>query len=177
VPRIGTGTFIAPSAAVVGDVEIGARSSVWFGATIRGDDASIRIGDETSVQENAVLHVLERDGVHHHLRVGSRVTIGHSVTLHSCAVADLCIIGMGSTVLDDAEIAERVFLAAGSVVAPGSRLPPGVLAMGAPARVKRDLRPDELAWLSQSAAHYVKRAAEYLEEAGRQAEGEGPGRV
>src|SRR4051794_29639246 len=95
-PQIGPGSFVASTAALIGDVKIGLRSSIWFGAVLRGDDAAITVGDETSIQENCVIHVLERDGVRHPTAIGSRVTIGHSVTLHGCTIGDLSIVGMGS---------------------------------------------------------------------------------
>ncbi len=161
-PRIAPGAYVASTASVVGDVEVGPRSSIWFGAVLRGDDAPIRIGAEASIQDNSVIHVFAHRGRRHPTVVGNRVTIGHSVTLHGCTIGDLCIVGMGSTVLDGAEMAERSMLAAGSLVSPGTRIPSGVLALGSPARPKRDLTPDELRWLEESAAHYVQLTARYL---------------
>jgi carbonic anhydrase/acetyltransferase-like protein (isoleucine patch superfamily) len=157
-PQIGADTFLAETAVIVGDVVVGARSSVWYGAVIRGDVFHIRIGDETSVQDNAVIHVTTGRNA---TVVGNRVTIGHSATLHGCTVADRCIIGMGAIILDSAEIGERCIVAAGSLVAPGSRIPPGTLALGSPARPKRDLTAEELAWLEVSAEHYVELARNY----------------
>ncbi|MCS6913684.1 MAG: gamma carbonic anhydrase family protein [Myxococcales bacterium] len=160
-PRIDPTVYVAPTATIIGDVEIGPHSSIWFGAVLRGDVFYIRIGAETSVQDNSVIHVT-------HDRfptiIGSRVTIGHAVTLHGCTIADLCIIGMGSTVLDQAEIGERSIVGAGALVTPGTRIPPGHLAVGAPARVKRALTDDELRWLESSAAHYVELGRIYREE-------------
>jgi carbonic anhydrase/acetyltransferase-like protein (isoleucine patch superfamily) len=160
-PVLDPTVYVAPSATIIGDVEIGPRSSVWFGAIIRGDVFHIRIGAETSVQDNTVIHVT-------HDRfptlIGNRVTIGHAVTLHGCTVGDLCIIGMGSTVLDQAEIGERSILGAGALVTPGTKIPPGHLAVGTPARVKRALTEAELSWLESSAAHYVELGRLYREE-------------
>lgn len=162
-PQIDESAFIADNATVIGDVVIGPRSSVWFGTVIRGDVHHIRIGAETSVQDNSVIHVT-------HDRfptlVGDRVTIGHAVTLHGCTVRDLCIIGMGASVLDQAEIGERSIIGAGALVTPGTRIPPGHLAVGAPARVKRALTEAELRWLESSATHYVELAAAYREDPG-----------
>ena len=162
-PTIDPSVYVADTATIIGDVEIGAGSSVWFGAIIRGDVFHIRIGAETSVQDNTVIHVT-------HDRfptlIGDRVTIGHAVTLHGCTVANLCIIGMGSTVLDQAEIGERSILGAGALVTPGTKIPPGHLAVGAPARVKRALTEAELQWLESSAAHYVELGRIYKEESG-----------
>jgi gamma-carbonic anhydrase len=158
-PQVGSGTFVADNAVLVGDVTIGARSSIWYGAVLRGDVFYIRVGDETSIQDNAVIHVTHgRDAT----LVGNRVTVGHSVNLHGCIIRDHCIIGMGSIVLDAAEVGERSIIGAGSVVTAGAKIPPGVLAHGSPARPKRDLTPEELTWLDVSAAHYVELAAAYL---------------
>lgn len=158
-PTIDPSCFVAETAAVIGDVVIGARSSVWYGAVLRGDVYYIRVGEETSIQDCTVLHVTHG---RHATVVGNRVTVGHSVTLHGCTVGDRCIIGMGSTILDQAEIGEGSMVGAGALVTPGTKIPPGVLAVGSPARVKRPLTPDEIAWLDRSAQHYVKLAAEYL---------------
>jgi len=157
-PKVGDGTFLAETAVLVGDVVVGARSSIWYGAVLRGDVYYIRVGDETSIQDNSVIHVTHG---RHATVVGNRVTIGHSVNLHGCTIADRCIIGMGSIILDSAEIGERCIVGAGSLVTPGTRIPPGTLALGSPARPKRDLTPEELSWLEVSAAHYVELARGY----------------
>jgi len=157
-PQLAPDAWIAESAMIIGDVHIGARSSVWFGAVLRGDVYFIRIGEETSIQDNSVIHVTHGRFA---TRVGSRVTVGHSVTLHGCTVHDRVIVGMGSTVLDQAEIGERCILGAGSLVAPGTKIPPGHLALGSPARVKRELSDQELAWIESSADHYVELAKTY----------------
>jgi gamma-carbonic anhydrase len=158
-PQVGEGTFLADNATLVGDVIVGARASIWFGAVLRGDVWHIRVGDETSIQDNTVIHVTDGRNA---TTVGSRVTVGHSVTLHGCTIGDQCIIGMGSTILDLAEIGERCIIGAGALVTPGTRIPPGTLAIGAPARPKRDLTPDELRWIEYSADHYVDLARAYL---------------
>ena len=160
-PRIGQGVFLAPTAAVIGDVEIGPRSSVWFGAVLRGDDHFIRVGEETNIQDNVVIH--EGRGEMPAI-IGNRVTIGHSVTLHGSTVGDLCIVGMGATLLDGCVVGERSLVAAGALLAPGTRIPAGTLVMGSPARVKRDLRPDEIEHLEISAANYVTLAGRYLQD-------------
>lgn len=163
-PTLGEGCFVAETAAIIGDVVVGARASIWYGAVLRGDVFSIRVGDETSIQDNTVIHVT---GGKHATRVGSRVTVGHAVILHGCTVGDLCVIGMGSTVLDRAEIGDGSILGAGALVTPGTRIPSGVLAVGAPARVKRPLTDEERASLSESADHYVALARAYLADPGR----------
>ncbi len=158
-PEVGEGSFLADNAVLVGDVKIGARSSIWFGAVLRGDVFHIRVGDETSIQDNSVIHVT--DGRNATI-VGNRVTVGHSVTLHGCTIGDRCIIGMGSIVLDKVSVGERCIIGAGAVVTPGTKLPPGTLAIGAPARPKRELTAEELAWIEYSADHYVDLAKAYL---------------
>ncbi len=159
IPSIAASAFVADNATVIGDVSIGARSSIWFGAVLRGDVHSIRIGEETSIQDNSVLH-----GTHglHATLVGSQVTVGHGVTLHGCTVGDRCIIGMGATLLDEAVVGERCIVGAGALVTPGTTIPPGHLAVGSPARPKRPLTEDELEWLEASASHYVELMQKYL---------------
>ncbi|MBI4508638.1 MAG: gamma carbonic anhydrase family protein [Deltaproteobacteria bacterium] len=161
-PKVGDETYLADNAVLVGDVVVGSRSSLWFGVVARGDVYSIRIGDATSIQDNTIIHVTSGRNA---TIVGSRVTVGHSVTLHGCTVADRCIIGMGSTILDKAEIGERCIIGAGSLVTPGTQIPPGMLAVGSPCRVKRPLTPEELAWIDDSADHYVELALRYLRDA------------
>jgi carbonic anhydrase/acetyltransferase-like protein (isoleucine patch superfamily) len=157
---VGQGAFLADNAVLVGDVEIGARASIWFGAVLRGDVFHIQIGDETSIQDNSVVHVTAGRNA---TVVGRRVTVGHMVTLHGCTIGDECIIGMGSTVLDNAEIGERCIVGAGAIVTPHTKIPPGTLALGAPARPKRDLTAEELQWIRYSADHYVELATAYLQ--------------
>lgn len=158
-PQVGDGTFVADTAVLVGDVIVGARTSIWYGAVLRGDVFYIRIGDETSIQDNAVVHVTHG---RHAAIVGNRVTVGHSVNLHGCTIRDRCIIGMGSIILDAAEVGERCIIGAGSLVTVGTKIPPGTLAWGSPARPKRDLTAEELSWLDVSADHYVEMARAYL---------------
>jgi carbonic anhydrase/acetyltransferase-like protein (isoleucine patch superfamily) len=158
-PRLGDGVFVADGAAVIGDVVIGARSSIWYGTVVRGDVMPIRIGAETSIQDNSVVHVTsDVSGT----EVGDRVTVGHRVILHACTVEDDCIIGMGSVILDRARIGRGSIIGAGAVVTPGTEIPPGSLALGSPARVKRAITGEERAWIASSAAHYVELSHEYL---------------
>jgi len=158
-PQVGEGVFLADNAVLVGDVIVGARTSIWFGAVLRGDVYYIRVGEETSIQDNSVLHVTHGRNP---TLVGSRVTVGHSVTLHGCTIRDRCIIGMGATILDLAEIGERCIIGAGAVVTPSSKIPAGTLALGTPARPKRELNAEELAWIESSADHYVELSRKYL---------------
>jgi carbonic anhydrase/acetyltransferase-like protein (isoleucine patch superfamily) len=158
VPRIDPSAYVQDSAQVIGDVEIGAHSSVWFNVVIRGDVHQVRIGARTNIQDNSTIHVT---GGQWATIVGDDVTVGHGVILHGCRVADRCLIGIGAIVLDGVEIEADCLIAAGSLVAPGTRIPAGHLAKGSPAKVARPLRPDELTHLKQSAANYVEHAASY----------------
>ncbi|KAB2887358.1 MAG: gamma carbonic anhydrase family protein [Kofleriaceae bacterium] len=157
-PRIAEDVFLAELAAVIGDVEIGAGSSVWYGTVIRGDVEPIRIGKATSIQDNSVIHVTH--GVSG-TTVGDRVTVGHNVILHACTVEDDCIIGMGSIILDRSRIGRGSIVGAGALVTPGTDIPPGSMVMGSPARVKRPLTDDERARIASSAEHYVELARTY----------------
>lgn len=158
-PQFGEDTFVAETAVVIGDVEVGARTSLWYGVVLRGDVFHIRVGEECSIQDNTVVHVTSG---RHPTLVGDRVTVGHSVTLHGCTVESECIIGMGATVLDRAVIGERCVVGAGALVTPGTVIEPGHLVIGSPAKAKRKLTDDELGWIRSSAEHYVELAAEYL---------------
>jgi len=158
-PQIGADTFLAETAVVVGDVHIGARSSVWYGTVLRGDVFHIRIGDEVSLQDNTVVHVTSG---RHPTLVGDRVTVGHSVVLHGCTVGDDCIIGMGAVVMDRAVIGKYSIVGAGALVTPGTVIEDGQLVLGSPARAKRALTEEERAWVGSSAQHYVDLASRYL---------------
>lgn len=160
-PKLGESVFLAETAALIGDVEIGDRSSIWYGAVLRGDVFHIRVGEDTSIQDNSVIHVT--DGRHATL-IGNRVTVGHGAIIHGCTIEDLCIIGMGAIVMDRANIGARSIIGAGALVTPGTTVPEGHLAVGAPARVKRALTDDELRWIETSASHYVEIADVYLKE-------------
>lgn len=160
-PRVHESAFAVDDAIVIGDVEIGPDSSLWFGTVVRGDVNAIRIGARTNVQDCSVVHVTS--GTHPTL-VGDDVTVGHRVTLHGCTVKDRCLVGIGAIVMDGAVVGEESIVGAGALVPPGMVVPPRKLAVGAPARVKRDLTPEEIAHLSRSAANYVAYARQYLAE-------------
>jgi carbonic anhydrase/acetyltransferase-like protein (isoleucine patch superfamily) len=157
-PRIDPSAYIQASAQIIGDVEIGALSSVWFNVVIRGDVYPIRIGARTNIQDNSTIHVT---GGRWATSIGDDVTVGHGVTLHGCRIADRCLIGIGAIVLDGVEVESDCLIAAGSLVVPGTRIPSGHLAKGSPAQVARPLRADELAHFKESAASYVERAASF----------------
>ena len=157
-PTLAPDVFLADNASVIGDTVIGAGSSIWFGAVVRGDVMPIRIGAATSIQDNSVLHVThDVSGT----TVGDRVTVGHNVILHACTIADDCIIGMGSIVLDRAKVGRYCIVGAGALVTPGTEIPEGHLAVGSPARVKRPLTDEERAWIDTSARHYGALAERY----------------
>jgi gamma-carbonic anhydrase len=154
-PRLGRDVFVAADATVAGDVVIGDRASIWYGCVVRCEEQRIEIGEETNIQDLSVIHVTnKRFGT----RIGARVTVGHRVVLHACTISDLCLIGIGSIVLDQAVIGSETIVAAGSVVTPGTQIPPRVLAVGSPARVKRPLTDQELEHIRWNAADYVKLA-------------------
>jgi len=163
MPVLGEGVFIEDSARVIGDVEIGAGSSIWFNAVVRGDVHYIRIGGRTNVQDNCTLHVTKET---YPLIIGSDVTVGHNVILHGCTVRDRCLIGMGAIILDNAEIGEDCIIGAGALVKEGTVIPPGSLVVGLPARVAREVRPDEKARILQSARNYIEYAKNYVEYSG-----------
>jgi carbonic anhydrase/acetyltransferase-like protein (isoleucine patch superfamily) len=156
-PRIDEAAWIDPSAIVIGDVVIGADSSVWPLCIVRGDVNSIRIGTKTNIQDGSILHVSHKgpygDGAS--LSIGDEVTVGHKVILHACTIGDRCLVGMGSIVMDNALIEDEVILGAGSLVPDGKRLETGFLYLGSPAVKKRALSAREIEWLRYSADHYV----------------------
>lgn len=152
-PQFGEGTFVAPSASIIGDVRVGKSSSIWFNVTLRGDVMPIIIGDETNIQDNTVLHgTYKKCGA----VVGNRVTVGHSVILHGCNIADLVLVGMGSIIMDNAQIPTRSVVGAGSLVTEEARFPEGHLILGRPAKAIRPLNEKELAFLDQSANNYLE---------------------
>ncbi len=159
LPRLGEGAWVAPDATVIGDVWLGAGSTVWFKSVLRGDTNRIRIGDRTNVQDGSVLHV--NPGEDWILTIGSDVTIGHACIVHACTLHDRAFVGMGATVLDGAVIEEGAMLAAGALLTPGKRIPRGELWGGSPARKMRDIPADDRARLDQIAVHYAALGARY----------------
>ena len=162
-PQIGARTFIAPGAHVIGDVHLGEDCSVWFGTVVRGDVFHIRIGDRSNLQDNSVVHVTTG---RHATIIGSDVTVGHRVILHGCTVEDGCLIGMGAIVMDRAVVGAGAFVGAGALVTEGTVIPPGTLAMGSPARVKRELTDEEREFMKWAPIHYAEIAAQYAKQLG-----------
>jgi gamma-carbonic anhydrase len=160
-PDIAESAFITDDAIVIGDVEIGAESSVWFGSVVRGDVNYIRIGERTNIQDACVIHVSSRD---HPTILEDQITVGHRVTLHGCYVESGCLIGIGSILLDGSRIGRNSLVAAGSLVTPGTEIPPESLVLGSPAKVKRQLTADELAYLDRSWQNYVELSRRYISE-------------
>jgi len=159
LPVTGKGVFIAPGADVIGNVTIGDDCGIWFNVTIRGDVHYIRIGERTNIQDNSILHVTNSLFP---LEIGSRVTVAHGVILHGCNIGDNTLIGMGTTVLDNAQIGSDSVIAAGSLIREGRTFPDGVLIAGAPAMVKRPLRKEEIDKNRKYSENYVQYKNEYL---------------
>ena len=162
VPKIAASAYIDPSAQVIGDVAVGERSSIWPNVTARGDVHSIRIGDDSNVQDNSVLHCDE--GLFP-LEIGNRVTVGHLAMLHGCTIEDDCVIGIGAVVLNGAKIGKGSVIAAGAVVPEGAEVPPDSMVMGVPGKVRRQLTEDERQRFRENARHYVEAARIYKEDA------------
>ncbi len=159
-PNVSKAAYLAPSAEIVGDVTLGRDASVWFNATIRGDLAGITIGENTNIQDNAVIHVNTDMPVF----IGSNVTVAHSAVIHACTIRDCSLIGMGAIVLDGAVIQENCLVGAGALVPPNKTYPPGSLLTGTPARVVRQLTCEEIANLHEQPLRYVEKAREYAGE-------------
>jgi gamma-carbonic anhydrase len=160
-PQIQANSYVDVSAQIIGDVHIGEESSVWCNAVLRGDMYYIRIGNRTNVQDNSVIHT--RTGTHPTI-LEDEVTVGHSVTLHGCHVERGSLIGIGSIVLDDVRVGAKSLVAAGSLLSPGTIVPPRSLVMGVPARVKRSLTEQEVAELDLFWQNYVRFTNLYLQE-------------
>jgi gamma-carbonic anhydrase len=159
LPTITSSSFIEDTAVVIGDVVIESESSVWFNSVVRGDVHYIRIGHRTNIQDLSLLHVTHDT---HPLVIGDDVTVGHHVVLHGCTIHNRVLIGMGSIVMDGAIIEEDCIIGAGSLVTEGTVIPSHSLALGSPARVKRPLNEQEVAWLKESASNYVRYARQYM---------------
>lgn len=156
----GDGHYIADNATIIGDVRLASQSSVWFNAVIRGDNDTILIGARSNVQDGSVLHT----DPGFKLTVGDNVTIGHKVMLHGCEIGDVSLIGIGSTILNGAKIGSHCVIGAHSLVTEGKEFPDGVLILGSPAKVARELTEDEQAAIVRSADIYVDKAARYRED-------------
>jgi len=158
-PTVPASCFIEETGIVIGDVVMGDECSVWFHAVIRGDVNSIRIGHRTNIQDLCMLHVTHDT---HPLIIGDDVTVGHHVVLHGCTIKDRVLVGMGAIIMDGAVIGEDSVVGAGALVTEGTIVPPKSLILGSPAKVKRPVSEQELAWVKESAQNYVKYARTYM---------------
>jgi carbonic anhydrase/acetyltransferase-like protein (isoleucine patch superfamily) len=158
-PQVAPTAFVEASAQLIGDVSIGAHSSVWFNCVLRGDVYHIRVGDYSNIQDGTIIHVTSGRFA---TIIGNRVTVGHGVVLHGCTVGDNCLVGIGSIVLDDVTIGEGSLIAAGSLVTPGTVIPPRSLVMGSPAKVRRAVSDEEAARIDMHWQHYVEYKDAYL---------------
>jgi len=159
VPSVDPSAFIAPGAVVLGAVEIGSESSVWYSSVLRGDINRIVLGHQTNVQDGCVLHVSDDFAC----VLGDRVTVGHRAVVHACTVGDEVLVGMGAIILDGAQIGPRCIIAAGALVTKGAVIPEGSLVVGAPAKVVRSLTPVEMAANAKLALKYVELSRRYLD--------------
>lgn len=158
VPKVHPTAFVAPTAVLIGNVEVGAESSIWFGAVLRGDNGPIRIGARTSIQDNAVLHVSE----HGQTLVDDDVTVGHCAVMEDCHIKGHALIGSNAVVLGGAIVGCGSLIAAGSVVGERAEIPDGMLAAGAPAKVKKPIEGEAGTWIEISAGEYVRLSRSYL---------------
>jgi carbonic anhydrase/acetyltransferase-like protein (isoleucine patch superfamily) len=169
-PTVAADAWVAPTASVIGDVEIASGASVWFGATVRGDMSHVRIGPRTSVQDNSVIHT-EADGP---TIIGADVTLGHGAIVHNSVIEDNVLIGMGSVLVGGAHVGRGSVIAAGAVLLEGMDVPPGKVVVGVPARVVREARPEDARWTVHAAEHYVELSGWYRANL-RESPGRGPG--
>lgn len=160
LPEVHPTAFVDASAQVIGDVAIGAESSVWMTVVVRGDVNHIRVGDRTNIQDGTIVHV-QHDT--HPTIIGHDVTIGHGAIIHGCTIRDRVLVGMGAIVLNGATIGEDCIIAAGSLVTEGATIPPRSMVMGSPAKVKRPLRDEEVAMIQEFADNYVRYRRDYQE--------------
>ena len=159
-PQLAPDAWTAPSADLIGDVRLGARASIWFGAVVRADNTPIIVGEESNIQDGAIGH----SDPGFPLTVGARVTVGHQAILHGCTIADDCLVGMGARILNGAVIEPECLVGAGALITEGKSFPRGSLIIGSPARVIRQLTEEEKQALRVSAAHYAEKAARYAVE-------------
>ena len=159
-PRVHPDAYIAPTAVLIGDVEIAAGASVWFGAVLRADESQIHVGEGANVQDNAVIHCAENLPT----VIEKNATVGHSAQLEGCVVEQGALVGMGATMLQRSRLGKGSMLAAGAVLQEGVHVPPGHLAAGVPAQVKKELEGSSSSWVGTSAKHYQDRALRYRAE-------------
>jgi carbonic anhydrase/acetyltransferase-like protein (isoleucine patch superfamily) len=157
-PRVGESVYIAPSADVIGDVELADNSSIWFQCVLRGDIEPIRVGLNSNIQDGTVIHTMMGAPT----IVGNWVTVGHQATLHGCTIGDHCLIGMGAVLLNHVQVGEGSIVAAGALVAENTVIPPRSLYMGVPARFKRAVSDEDLEYINMHATNYLRYKKDYL---------------
>lgn len=157
VPQVAASTWVADSAQVIGDVTLGEDVSIWFGSVLRGDADSLHIGAGSNIQDASVLHA----DLGKPLVVGERVTVGHQVMLHGCTIGDESLIGIGAVILNGAKIGKNCLVGAGALVTEGKEFPDGSMIIGSPAKVVRQLSPEQIEGLRKSAQHYIDNARRY----------------
>ncbi|MET0786889.1 MAG: gamma carbonic anhydrase family protein [Paenisporosarcina sp.] len=158
-PRLDATVFVAPGSKIIGDVQIGKESTIWFNTVLRGDEGLISIGERCSIQDNSTIHLYEDAPVF----VDDEVTVGHNVILHGCKVGKRSIIGMGSTILDHAEIGEECIIGANTLIPPGKKIPPRSLVVGSPGKVVRELNDKDFEIIQLSIDTYVQKGYDYRE--------------
>jgi len=157
-PQVGENVFVAPTAVLSGDVALADRASAFYGVSVRGDSAPIRVGEGTNLQDNVVLHADEG----YPCTLGAGISVGHSAVVHGATVGDGCLVGMSATIMNGAVIGEQSLVAAGALVLEGTQVPPRSLVAGVPAKVRRELTDEEVAGLNVNAEHYLELAAKHL---------------
>ncbi|WP_238881366.1 gamma carbonic anhydrase family protein [Clostridium sp. YIM B02551] len=158
-PKIHKEVYLAENSTIIGNVEIEEGASIWFGAVLRGDENSIKVGKNSNIQDNAVVHVDD-----YSVKIGNNVTVGHGAILHGCVIEDECLIGMGSIILNNARIGKNTIVGAGSLVTQNADIPEGVLCLGSPAKVVRKLTEDEINSIKSSARMYFDLSNKYRSE-------------
>jgi carbonic anhydrase/acetyltransferase-like protein (isoleucine patch superfamily) len=158
-PRIAASAFVAPTAVLIGDVHVGENSSIWFGTVLRADNGPIRIGARTSIQDNSVIHVSSGKQT----IIGDDCTVGHCAVMEDCTIEDGALVGSNAVVLNDAVVGAKSLIGAGSVVGAGAQIPPGVVAAGSPAKVKKKLEGDAVWWVEHASPEYVALSRSYLD--------------
>lgn len=158
-PELAPTVFVAPGVKIIGDVQVGDESTIWFNSVLRGDEGSIKIGKRCSIQDNSTIHLYEDAPV----EIEDEVTVGHNVILHGCKVGKRSIIGMGSTILDHAEIGEECIIGANTLIPPGKKIPPRSLVVGSPGKVVRELNEKDFDIIQLSIDTYVQKGYDYRE--------------
>ena len=156
-PQIDKAAFVADNATIIGDVTLEEDATVWFGAVLRGDSSSIKVGKGSNIQDNCTLHCDEGSP----LSIGQNVTVGHNVILHGCTVEDNCLIGMGAVIMNDAVIGENSIVGAGALITEGKVFPPNSLILGSPAKVKGEVDEKGMDMIGEAAEHYIHHGKEY----------------